>query len=151
MIQRPQTLLLLAIVILMGLTAFSPIWSFESESNSVLLDAQKITISNETSSTIYLSILLLVSAALALFNIFQFKNRRLQLVLCSINNISITSFLLVVSFISVPNASELAGIKEGGVFNWTFYLPVAAIAANFIASKLIKKDEELVRSMDRMR
>ena len=153
MIQRPQTLLMLAVVILMSATAFSPIWSYESETISVFLNTQTITVlpSNETTSSIYLMYLAMASAVLAMFNIFQYKNRKLQMILGAVNNILITGFLLVVAFIALPKALELGKIQESGAFSLTFYLPVAAIFANFVSSKLIKKDDELVRSADRMR
>ena len=93
----------------------------------------------------------MASAVLAMFNIFQFKNRKLQMILGAVNNILITGFLLVVAFIALPKALELGKIQESGAFSLTFYLPVAAIFANFVSSKLIKKDDELVRSADRMR
>ena len=153
MIQRPQSLLMIAVIILMSATAFSPIWSFESETISVFLDCKKILIlpSQGTTSTIYLALLTLGSAILALFTLFQYKNRKLQMVLSAVNNILITGFLLVVSFIALPKAMELAKIQENGNFSYTFYLPVLAVFLNVISNKLIKKDEELVQSMDRMR
>lgn len=153
MIQRPQSLLMIAVIILMSATAFSPIWSFESETVSVFLNTRKITVlpSQETTSTIYLAILSLGSALLTLYILFQYKNRKLQMVLGAVNNLLITAFLLVVSFIALPKAMELAKIQENGSFNYTFYLPVLSVLLNVISNKLIKKDEELVRSADRMR
>ncbi len=153
MIQRPQTLLLIVVVALMSITAFSNVWKLETESMSVILNTRKITVNPEgtTYSTIYLAVVTLGSAIVALFSIFQYKNRKLQMIIGAINNLIITSFLLLVTFVALPKAIELSGAQKEGAFSIAYFLPLGALVANFISNKLIKKDENLVRSMDRMR
>lgn len=153
MIQRPQTLLLLAVVILMSITAFSNVWILKTETMTVILNTRNITVSPEgiSYSTIYLAVVTLGSAIVALFSIFQYKNRRLQMIIGAINNLFITSFLLLVTFVALPKAIELSGAQNEGDFSIAYFLPLAALVANFVSNKLIKKDENLVRSMDRMR
>lgn len=152
MLQRPQTLLLLVVILAMSMTAFGPLWIYESEKVSASIDI--ITIKSQPggeASAAYLAAVAGLSVLLALYSISQFKKRTLQIVVGAVNNLVITSFLLLGSFVAISKASELANITEGGQFQWTFFLPAIAILANFIASKLIRKDDNLVKSMDRMR
>jgi len=82
-----------------------------------------------------------LSAALSLFAIFQFKNRKIQQLIASIARLMITiSFFLIVF---LHKDEEVFGI--GMVL---LIVPfISLIAANFF----IKKDEKLVKSVDRIR
>jgi hypothetical protein len=84
----------------------------------------------------------------ALMALFMYKNRNLQIKLCYfIIVFNVTLFLAILFF-----SNELYDHDfENKTFLFPTYLPLVAIVAAFVASRYIKKDEELVRSADRIR
>ena len=89
----------------------------------------------------------LVSSALSLFSIFINKNRKNQFVLGRLN-ILINFYLLgVLIFESLSLPGETYVSKKGiGVF-----LPIIVIVFLAMANRAIRKDENLVKSVDRLR
>ena len=137
MIQRIQSIyLLISAVISGGLTFVFHLWSNVSE---VLVYAKD--------DVLYLS-LFLASAALALITIFLFKNRQLQFVLGRVN--IILNFILLGLFVyrSLSLSGETSDVSEKGI---GMLLPIFSIVFLVLANKAIKKDEDLVKSVDRLR
>ena len=102
---------------------------------------------NETSNFLlkdhfsYSRLCILLSALLSLFAVFQFKNRRRQQLIASFARLMITvSFFILIFFHKGENYIGIGMILLVIPF-------IALIAANFF----IKKDEELVKSADRIR
>lgn len=155
MIQRVQTLFLLAVAILMILVLVFPIWSNQGESMEAVLGAYNIkVIQNDQvirqESVWYIAAIALLSALTALFSIFQFRNRKLQLKLNMLNNLLIAA--TIGAFVAaIDAAGELLQNPQAPSFKVSFFLPVAALIFNILASRSIRKDEKLVRSMDRLR
>ncbi|WP_298896929.1 DUF4293 domain-containing protein [uncultured Psychroserpens sp.] len=91
--------------------------------------------------------LFLGSALLSLISIFCFKNRKLQFVLGRLN--IILNFILLGFFVyqllMPPGESQ---ISEKGV---GIFIPILSIVLLVLANKAIKKDEDLVKSVDRLR
>ncbi|MFI5172205.1 MAG: DUF4293 family protein [Chitinophagales bacterium] len=88
-----------------------------------------------------------IAVAIALLNFFiisQYKDRKLQLRFCAI--------VLVLS-IALMGASILAATKYSEYVRFEFAagIPVLIIIAVFMARRNIKKDDDLVKSMDRFR
>lgn len=90
------------------------------------------------------------SAAVAAFEIFQFRNRARQLLLGSVNLLLITATLGAAFYFS-NKGDQLLNIKLEGQFLAGFYLPTLALLLNLLANRFIRRDEQLVRSMDRLR
>ncbi len=87
------------------------------------------------------------SAVLSLITIFLFKNRKLQFVLGRLN-ILLNFFLLgifVYWSLTIPGEMD---ISEKGI---GMFVPVLSIVFLVLANKAIKKDEDLVKSVDRLR
>jgi hypothetical protein len=82
-----------------------------------------------------------LSAALSIFAIFQFKNRKRQQLIASISRLMITVAFFLIVFLH--REEEVFGI--GMILLLVPYITL--IAANFF----IKKDEKLVKSADRIR
>jgi len=82
-----------------------------------------------------------LSAALSIFAIFQFKNRKRQQLIASISRLMITVAFFLIVFLH--REEEVFGI--GMILLLVPYITL--IAANFF----IKKDEKLVKSVDRIR
>src|SRR5690606_41655975 len=91
--------------------------------------------------------LFLGSAALSLITIFCYGNRKLQFVLNRVN--IILNFILLGLFVYQSlNLSGEADVSEKGI---GVVIPALSIVLLVLANKAIKKDEDLVKSVDRLR
>ena len=89
----------------------------------------------------------ITSAVLSFVTIFLFKDRKLQFVLGRII-ILINLFLLaLLIYLSLTLPGETS-VSEKGI---GMFLPILAILLLVLANKAIKKDEDLVKSVDRLR
>ncbi len=91
--------------------------------------------------------LIFLSVALAIISILSFKKRQTQFVLNRLNIIS--NFILLGVF--VYRSLTLSGetfVSEKGI---GVLLPIISIVFLVLANKAIKKDEDLVKSVDRLR
>ncbi|REG90127.1 DUF4293 domain-containing protein [Winogradskyella sediminis] len=136
MIQRIQTLyLFLAAVISAGLIFVFHLWTNNEGVKIYALD-----------NYLYLG-LFLGSALLSLISIFRFNNRKSQFVLGRLN--IILNFILLGIFVYQSlNLSGEINVSEKGI---GVLLPVFSIVCLVLANKAIKKDEDLVKSVDRLR
>ncbi len=137
MIQRVQSLFLI-VVILCGVCLYAfPFWVGE---NSITRHLR-----NPTSVTAAVNLLSLLLAVVCLF---FYKNRKLQIKLSYL--IAVINILLALVLL-VFTTRVFKDDFENGHRLWPSYLPIIATIAAFMASRYIKKDEELVRSADRIR
>ena len=137
MIQRIQSLyLLIAAIISGGLSFIFYLWENVKE---VLIFAKD--------NMLFFS-LFMVSAVLALITIFLFKNRQLQFVLGRVNIILNLILLGLFVYRSLSLSGEISEVSEKGI---GMLLPVFSIVFLVLANKAIKKDEDLVKSVDRLR
>ncbi len=151
--QRAQTLYLFFIVVFSILSLFFPFAYYDLGEENVtfnLFGLSKNSLDVDTWFPYYISIGL--TAGLSLFSITQFKNRKRQLNLGKINYFVIL-LTVVMLFIDVTSvATNLKLENESISYNFLgFLLPVFCIAFNFLANRGIKKDEALVKSLDRLR
>lgn len=90
-------------------------------------------------------ILSILSIVVTFLSIFMFKNRKTQR---TIVRLGLILKLLVVTYIA---CSVLILLKGVIAFDWGVALPIAAITLDLLAMKAIKKDDDLVKSIDRIR
>ena len=137
MIQRIQSLFLV-LVILCGLfLLLFPFIAYPTYPPLLLRNPMDILpIAN------YLSILV------ALIGLFMYKNRKLQIRFCHV--LVTLNIILFASLLLFSNQLYDHDFEKGKL-QWPAYLPIIAIIDAFIAGRYIKKDEELVRSADRIR
>lgn len=89
----------------------------------------------------------IVSAVLAVVAIFLFKNRQLQTVVSRLN--IILNFILLGVFVyQLLMMSGEAAVSEKGI---GMFLPILSIVLLVLANRAIRKDEQLVKSADRLR
>ena len=136
MIQRIQTLYLtISLIATAVVPFFVTLWT-ENETTSVYFT--EITTS---------MVLFGLSSLLALISIFSFKKRQNQFVLNRLNIIS--NFILLGFFVyRTLNLSGETEVSEKGI---GIVLPAISIVLLVLANKAIKKDEDLVKSVDRLR
>lgn len=136
MIQRIQTLYLLIVALMNAvLVQWTPLWT-SSAGEDVYL-GNKIWI-----AAAFYSI-----AALAIISIAMYKNRKQQFVLNRLNMI-LNLFLLGFFVYRSLNLSGETEVSEKGI---GMMIPVFSIVFLVLANRAIKKDHDLVKSVDRLR
>lgn len=136
MLQRIQTIyLFLAALASAGLIFVFGLW--EDQAGKVVYAQDDLKVFG----------LFLVSALISFVTIFLFKNRKLQFVLGRIN-IVLNLILLGLFVYWSLNISGESNISEKGI---GMLIPIISIVFLVLANKAIKKDEDLVKSVDRLR
>ncbi|MFV8364252.1 DUF4293 domain-containing protein [Flavobacterium sp. ZT3P35] len=137
MIQRIQTLyLLLAFVTTSILLFFIPLWILKDGTEFYFMQSQVYTI------------ILGLSTALTLLSVVSYKKRQNQFVVGRLNIILNLILLGLFVYRSLNLSGETPAVSEKGI---GMFLPVLAIVFLVLANKAIKKDEDLVKSVDRLR
>jgi hypothetical protein len=152
MIQRIQTLFLLGAAIFMSLMLFIPIAEF-TLSDGRVFTAQSSGLVDEQGElavrTTPVIILIIVTAALLLLNVFLYKRRKLQIRFCVYAIILEFGLIGLMYYFWVVIVRQLemgdVWIKLPAVF------PVVAIILTYLAFRGIRRDEILIRSMDKLR
>ena len=142
MIQRIQSIYLLIITILSTIFPFGfKLWEVNNK-EVYALDL----FSDQSLLAKLVPVFFFISALIALISIFKFKKRQLQFVIGRIV-ILINLFLLgILIYLSLTIPGEVSSEKGIGIF-----IPIIVILFAFLANKAIKKDEDLVKSVDRLR
>jgi len=136
MLQRIQTIYMLAVAIMAGIFPFwLNLWS-DSEGNEIY-----------AWNELMVSAIFYGSAALAVIAITLFKYRKNQFVLNRLN-ILLNLFLLGFFVYRSLNLSGETSVSEKGI---GMLIPVFSIVFLVLANRAIKKDEDLVKSVDRLR
>ncbi len=144
MIQRIQSIyLLVAGIISGGLTFLFSLWSNSQTNTIYILDLFSGNSILEKS----IPVLFFISALVSIVTIFLFKNRQLQFVLNRLN-ILINLFLFGVLIYLSQTLSGEASVSEKGI---GMFFPIIVVLLLVLANRAIKKDEDLVKSVDRLR
>jgi glucan phosphoethanolaminetransferase (alkaline phosphatase superfamily) len=157
MIQRVQTIFLFLIAVGMGVTLSTQLWmQGDVDGDYWTLSAFMLTNLDEggeviqSSSKWYLAALALLAAILALVSIFQYRLRSRQLLLNMINSLVMVS-LVAATFLTTNGINEAIQGEDGGEYGIGFWSILVSMVMNMLANRFIKKDEALVRSVDRIR
>ena len=144
MIQRIQTLyLFISAVISLGLIFVFTLWKNAADIDLFAMDLF------EESNLVFkiVPILFLLSGLMSLISLVLYKTRLKQFILNRFN-ILINLILLGVLIYHLLTLSGEAEVSEKGI---GVVLPIIAIVLLVLANKAIKKDEDLVKSVDRLR
>ncbi|MFV8466112.1 DUF4293 domain-containing protein [Flavobacterium sp. LB1P62] len=137
MIQRIQTIyLFLAFAVTGILPFFIPLWTMNNGTDYLFMHDQ-----------VYV-ILFGLSTTLTLLSIVSYKKRQNQFVIGRLNIILNLILLGLFVYRSLNLSGETLAVSEKGI---GMFLPVVAIVLLVLANKAIKKDEDLVKSVDRLR
>lgn len=156
MLQRIQTVyLLLAGIALLCMLGFPLAAFYVTDSNYYVLSALGMEAAD--GSTVPLSAnwaffgMVLLSAGLIIWVIFLYKDRQKQLKLIRLAYLLLAAMLVGIYFLIGLNV-KAANIEQYELhYGPSYFLPIVAIILVFLASRGIKKDEELVKSLDRLR
>lgn len=152
--QRVQTIFMVFTAILMVASIFLPIWEKSDGEQQATLTALEIThvtdTETEATSTFYLAVLAGLVALASAYSILSFRNRALQIKLNAMNSFLIGLYIGI-AFYWIYTAEDWFAPEAYGTYLAGTYLPLIALVSTTLASRFIKKDEQLVRSMDRLR
>jgi hypothetical protein len=137
MIQRIQTIYLFLTFITVGVLPYIfPLWTTANGKDYFFMQNQ-----------IYV-ILLGLSTAITVYSIITFKKRQTQFVVNRLNIVLNLILLGLFVYHSLNISGETPAVSEKGI---GMFLPILAIVLLVLANKAIKKDEDLVKSVDRLR
>lgn len=155
MIQRIQSIYLLLAVLFCLTLMFLPIAEYTLNAEIYIFSVfgvEKVSEPFQPPIVNTMPVLMILIAAIltAFITIFLFKNRKLQLRLCGLTMLLLTA-LLASMFFYADKVENIIGGDIVTSFKFGALAPIIAMILVFLAIKGIKKDEELVRSADRIR
>ena len=145
----------------MGLLLLVNIWeeTLTEQRKVLVLDAyalESVSLSSESGepsqeqSAWPIAVLATLAAATAFFEIFRYRNRLLQIKLGLLNSLLIGGALAAIVYFSFEG-EELSANTVQGEYEVGLYLPAIAMILNLLANRFIRRDEQLVRSANRLR
>jgi len=149
MIQRIQTVYLFFVAVVLIVCMCMPV-SYFIGPEQIVSKMTNLAIVAQDGSANYapwaLFVILLVSAALALFTIFLFKKRMLQIRLTVFSTILLIGYYITLGvFIYMLKGDAHFRVALGAC------LPFIAIVLNWLSIRAIGKDEMLVKAYERLR
>jgi hypothetical protein len=163
MIQRIQTLLLAFTTILLVANLFLPIWSATTKSGTVTADAFFLTfqpsseqvktdikLTTKSKNVSYIAFLIIISIAFSLYTIFLYKNRLKQIKFSNFLTL-LTLGIIGAYFLAIPAAKTMITDSENGNYHFAYFIPIVCNILLLTARYFIRKDELLVKSVDRVR
>ena len=160
MIQRKQTLFLLAAALLCGLSFVFPIARYTASSPQVMYELGTRQVYDTVQGVPVVDaplkypiwLLYALLGAVMLVDVFLFKNRKQQLTILRSSWILIL-LLAVVQVVTHQSVSAYlnAGRHLGSGLGPVMFFPLGILLFMYMAQRGVQKDEELVRSMDRLR
>ncbi len=158
MIQRPQSIFMFLITAIMLAVLFFPLWSKTANDGNAEIVLTSWTLEQVSGDEVvrekpsfYLAAIAILSGIIALISIFQYSNRLRQMQLNALNALFIAGYVIVASLVFIREADTWITDPQQGEFEIGFYFPIAALICNMIANRLIRRDEKLVKSVDRIR
>jgi len=160
MLQRIQTIFLSLVIIAMIVSVLTPQWQkFDPESSEVLqLTAVKLSHYKDLQTlevisekwTFYIALTALMAAGVALYSIISYKNRITQIKLGALNSLLMGASLILSVYFSFQ-AEKMIEPGMKGAYLTGFYAIFSGLIFNLLANRFIRRDEKLVRSVDRIR
>ena len=153
MIQRIQTVYILLFSICLFTASLAPFARFSSlEDNVYCLYAtgwvSESSLDKFHKYPFYLSYL--ISISFAILMLVNYRKRSKQLRYGKICYLFVL-LSLVIMFLEFNNGLSIFKITKNIVYSYSMYLLVASFPLIFLANRAIKKDDQLVKSVDRLR
>lgn len=152
MIQRIQSLYLLAVAALMAAAALMPLAYFVGGADEYQLYAFALKGPGASHSTVYMGIVVALAAIVPFVTIFLYRNRMLQIRLCAVELVLLVGsavFMAIYYYLSNRLFAQMEFHTQG--FRIAVLFPVVGIILDYFAIRAIFRDELLVKSLDRIR
>ena len=138
MLQRIQSVWLLLATAFDAITFRFPFYTGDYAHDDILG-----VVDLNAKTTLWLTILTVITGLIAFVTIFLFDNRKMQLKLCYLG-VFLTVILLTMYFL------EVGSFTGGSVALWAIFY-FAILGSFILAARGIWKDQKLIKSMDRLR
>ncbi|MEM9857567.1 MAG: DUF4293 domain-containing protein [Bacteroidota bacterium] len=156
MLQRIQTVFLVLVAICMLLTFFLPFWTYQNTEQDIYYQLYALLYEANVDGKItklyypytFTAVLASLSIIVAIVEITRYDNRLLQIKLGALNSLFIAGALILATYFATDFIKEL---NVTGSYGLAFFMPAAALFFNLLANRYIRKDERLVKSVDRIR
>lgn len=144
----------------MVLSLFFPIWQKPNPAQDSLFkvyalygqevksDGSKEIV--ETFPYLLIGIFAMASAAVALIAIFQYHNRLTQIKMGALNSLLMSSVLGIALYLTFQ-VEKIIAPESRGDYGLGLFLTCIGLICNVLANRFIRRDEKLVRSVDRLR
>jgi len=159
MIQRVQSLFLLGVTICMITTLFFPIWVKTNPDDLTMfvvygLFGEKVDPSGNIEQILFPYALIggfsILAAIISLVEIFSYSNRLTQIKLGTLNSLVMSGVLGVIIYLTFQQEKIFAPGTKGD-YGLGLFFPCVALLLNVLANRFIRRDDNLVRSVDRIR
>ncbi|MEZ4829549.1 MAG: DUF4293 domain-containing protein [Bacteroidia bacterium] len=169
MLQRIQSVLLLLAILVNFSSLFVPMWQNSAGLDTEIISGLSISsedpVSDEVRKEMFFEhkestknlahiayfVLVVISGIWGIYVIFRYNDRQAQIRLAYINILLVMIEILAFVLLTLQKPTLILGGTAQGVVLFGFAFPVAAIVLIWLAITRIRKDEELVRSVDRIR
>lgn len=160
MLQRVQTIFLVLVILFLGASFLFPLWVYADSEGATLYELFNLKLAeylpdSGTAKAIffpYSSVAMLTAACItiAAISIGKFNNRLLQMKLGALNAVLMAA-TLGLSVYFATDLMKTATADGTGQYGIGLFTPAAAMLCNIVANRFIRKDEKLIRSVDRIR
>jgi len=152
MIQRIQTIYIFLAALALSFMFFAPLCSFESGEISYTLNIKDLLGSDGTVNPAKSRVMLIILGPLTMlsliFMLLSFKNRNRQAAIGRVIYLLLAGIITSAWFFIEANAD--GGLQVSG-YGLGYFAPVVALPFVFLANRAIKKDQDLIKSLDRLR
>lgn len=155
MIQRIQTLYMYLSVVLCGLLFSFDLASFDY--GSTMMNLSVLGVDNQVDATYFgsgytwsLLVLTILMTILPVVTSFLYKRRQVQVKLCQLEMLLNVVFVVLVMLYFAPDVKETIN-AEMEIYKAGMYFPIGSLVFNLLAIRGVKKDIELLKSVDRIR
>lgn len=149
MIQRIQSLWLILASATAVLIYFFPVIELTSENALYVYQYDSISIAgmdNLIQSGYIVAGLLGIIAFLSFFAVFLYKNRMFQMRICTLISLLLIFLVGLISYFSITTETNIAA-----TIGLSAILPIIIFIFILMARRAIKKDDNLIKSVDRIR
>lgn len=159
MIQRIQTIYLFGLAFIFAILPFLPLYTYQLPATTTPVDVRLQAVwtgfvdsINPEKALLGALLLLVAILGLAIYTLVSFKKRKFQILMCKVLMLLVLIFTSIILYFPEKYLGANSGLKTVYFhYNWPAYLPLIALVMVFLAQRAIKKDEDLVRSADRLR
>jgi hypothetical protein len=161
MIQRIQSVFLFMIIVFTALYLAFPIWTSSPESEGTIFRLYSFFLytgpSDNPETGTWTFWPYFISGAIGFFiiitsivELLSYNKRMRQVKLGALNSVLLGA-VIITSVVFITNNQDVWTAEIPGNFSIGIIFPVLAMICNVLANYFIRKDEKLVRSMDRIR
>ena len=153
MIQRPQSIFITIMIIIMSTLFFLPVWKKTDKKNNIYtiylykVEKKKLKKNKKIFLPYYFvnGFFCVISIFIAIYELISYKNRLLQMKLSFLNTITISIILIFHVYFSTKNEYLIISNIQGE-YQIGFIMLILSMINNIIANRFIKKDEYLIQS-----